>query len=239
MLADDDAAAADQGIGGLALSGDIKPGVGVGHVHMCGGNDGADAQEERGVAGNHFRIGIGAHIADVGIGDGAGIHQLLQLHAGHDTGDIAGLIDIVEEVAEIGESRGLGMSTGCVGKVNVGILLSGLHNIGLMTEGVGKNDVAALFRQIHGGVIAGLILFNRVFVDQIRGRIDAQRLAGGLDPLHMCVGVALVFIADQNCANLEIAVAGGVAAGSRGRGGAGTAGTAGVAAGGQAQDHDD
>ena len=40
-------------------------------------------------------IGIGTHIAHLGIGDGAGVHQLFQLHAGHHAGDVAGLICII------------------------------------------------------------------------------------------------------------------------------------------------
>ncbi|MPM21169.1 hypothetical protein SDC9_67612 [bioreactor metagenome] len=236
VLADDDAAAADQRVGGLALGLDVKPRVGEGHVHVGVGHDGADAQEEGGVAGNHLGKGIRADVADVRIGDRAGVHQLLELHAGHDAGDIAGLIDVVKVVGKVGHASGSGVGAGGVGKVDVGIFRCGLHEIRLVAEGVCKDDVAALLRQVDRGVVALLVFGNGIFEDQVFTG-NTQRFAGCLDALHVGEGVALVFVADQNRADLEIA-GGGVAAGSRTLGSARVAGSAGIAAGGQAHHHD-
>ena len=223
MLADDDAAAAHQRVGRLSFTGDVKPRVGVGHVHVGGGDDGRDAQEERGVAGNHFRVRISAHVAHIGIGDGARVHHFLQLHAGHDSGDVTGLVDVVEEVAEVGKALGFGMGASGVGKVDVRIFLSGLNHVSFVTEGVGKDDVAALLRKVHRGIIAGFALTDGILEDQVRVGVDAQRLASGLDALHVGEGVAFVLVADQDCTHLEIRGGGGSGAG----GGTGTGGRGG------------
>src|SRR5699024_413928 len=112
VLADDDAAVGHQGVGGLALSGGIIPGVGVLDLHVGLRDDGLDAQEEGGVAADHLGVGVGAHIAHLGVGDGAVSHQLLELHAGHHAGDVAGLVGVGEDVLEVVQPGYTGLVAG-------------------------------------------------------------------------------------------------------------------------------
>ena len=210
MLADDDAAAGHQGIGGLALSHGIVPGVGVLHVHMGLGHLGLDAQQEGGVAADHLGIGERAHVAHIGIGDGAGVHQLLQLHAGHHAGDVAGLIGVGEDVLVVVQAGVGGQIAGAGHEGHLGIVRGGLLHVHLMAVGVGEDDVAALLRQVHGGVVAGLVLGDVVAEDHLGvGRVvgvgrDAQLFAGGGEALDVGRVVAGVDVVDADQADLHI-----------------------------------
>ena len=247
MLADDDAAAGHQGIGGLALSHGIIPGVGVLHVHVGLGDLGLDAQQEGGVAADHLGIGERAHVAHIGVGDGAGVHQLLELHAGHHAGDVAGLIGVGEDVLVVVQAGGGGQVAGAGHEGHIGILAGGLLHVHLMAVGVGEDDVAALLRQVHGGVIAGLVLGDVVAEDHlgVGGIIgvggDAQPLAGGGEAGDVGLVIAGVDVVDADQADLH--VLGGDAGGLLFRAGGLTALLIGggllivAAAGRQAQDH--
>lgn len=135
MLADDDAAAGHQGVGGLTLGGGIIPGVGVLHVHVRLGDDGLNAQQERSVAADHLGIGERAHIAHIGVGHGALIHQRLELHAGHNAGDIAGLICIGEDVLVVGKAGRGGQIAGAGDEGDIGIFLGGRLHMHLVAVG--------------------------------------------------------------------------------------------------------
>ncbi len=213
MLADDAAAAGNQGVGGLGLAGDIKPGAGIDHFHGHIGHDGLHAQEESGVARDHLGIGISADIADlygavrgiVGVCQFAVFDQLGQLHAGHDAGNITGLIHAGEVVDNIIKSAGGGLGSGGGQENHVGILGGGLDHIGLMGEAVGENHLAALVGKADGRVVAGLVLENPVLInDLIVG--EAEGLLGLLDPLDVSIGITLVLVADEDHADLQGAV---------------------------------
>lgn len=93
--------------------------------------------------------------------------------------------------------------TGCVAENNVGILFCGADEVILMTEGVRDDELAALFREVDCCFIALFVLGDVVFVDDL---IIAE-VAGffcGLNALNVCVGVAFVFVADENCTDFEI-----------------------------------
>ena len=231
MLADNDAAVGHQLVGSLALGGQIIPGAGVLNFHVRLGDDGLDAQEEGGVAADHLSVGISAHVADLGIGDGTGVHQLLELHAGHHAGDVAGLIGVGEDILVVIEAGTGSQVAGAGDKGHVGIIRGRILHEGLMTVGIGEDDVAALLRQIHGGVIAVLVFSNVVLKDDLAG-IDAQLLAGGGQAVDVGHVVAGVLIVDADEADLH---------GFRGDAGILTAGrllrTAVPAAGRQAQSH--
>ena len=202
MLTDDDAAAGHKGLSGLVLLIEIEPGGGVHNVHMSLGNDGLDAEEERGVAGNDLRIGVSADVADVGIGNGAGVHELLELHTGDDAGDVTGLIGVGEDVDDVAELTYVGGIAGSRNEDDVGELLSGLHHIGLMTVAVGEDDVAAGVDELSRSIIAGSVFGNDVLPGHLI-LIDAKLRHGGLEALDMSIGITLVLIADEYDADLE------------------------------------
>ena len=211
MLADDDAAVGDQSLGSLVLSGDVEPGVGVLHLHGDIGNDALQAKEERGVAGNDLCVRISADIADLDLAvsslvlvfDLAFVDELLQLHAGDNAADVAGLIDAGEGVVEVGQAVGSGGIAGHRDELHIGIFLSCQKAEGLMAVGVGDDDLAALVDTVNAGVIAALVFGDGVFPDDV-AFADTQSLGGFLDALDMGVGVAFVFVADQNDADLDV-----------------------------------
>src|SRR5699024_7004775 len=90
------------------------------------------------------------------------------------------------------------------------IVRSGLLHVHLMAIGVGEDDVAALFRQVHGGVVAGLILGDVVAEDHlgVGGIIgiggDAQLFTGGGQTLDMGRVIAGVDVVDADQADLHI-----------------------------------
>ena len=65
MLGDDDAAESHQSVCSLCFEGEVKPLVGVLNVHICFGNDGADAEEECGITGNNLCIRVSTDITDL------------------------------------------------------------------------------------------------------------------------------------------------------------------------------
>ena len=203
MLADDNAAASHQDVGCLALRRGIIPAVGVLNVHVSLGHDGLNAQQERGVARYHLGIGEGTHIAHIGVCHGTGVHQLLELHAGHNAGYIARLIDIGEEVLEIVQTSNAGLITRTRHERDGRILLGGAEHVSLMTIGVGEDDVAAGFRQVNGGVLAGFILRDIVaHHDLLRvAGVDSQSLAGGGQTVNVGCVIAGVLIVNADQAN--------------------------------------
>ena len=220
VLADDDAAVGDQSLGSFVFSGDVEPGVGVLDLHGDIGNDALHAKEERGVAGNDFCVRISADIADLDLAvsilvlvfDLAFVDELLQLHTGDDAADVTGFIDAGEGIVEVCKAIRSGGVAGHSDELHVGIFLSGLTAEGLMAVGVGDDDLAALIDAVDAGVIAGLVLADGVFPDDVV-LADAQSLGGFLDALDVGVGVAFVFVADQNDADLDVgadSVAGGL-----------------------------
>ena len=72
-----------------------------------------------------------------------------------------------------------------------------------MAVGVGDDDLAALVDTVNAGVIAALVFGDGVFPDDV-AFADTQSLSRFLDALDMGVGVAFVFVADQNDADLDV-----------------------------------
>ena len=137
MLADQVATLVDQQLSAFLLQSLIIPAAGEGHVHGDGGADGAGAQEERGVTGNHFGVGESADITDLGVllGDldavdlGAVLDHLIELHTGSDTGQIAALIDGSESVVVVGQTLGMSPGAGAVAELDIGVLFGGVDHV--------------------------------------------------------------------------------------------------------------
>ena len=168
-------------------------------------------EEERGVAGNDLCVRISADIADLDLAvsrlvlvfDLAFVDELLQLHAGDNAADVTGFIDAGEGIVEVCKAIRSGGVAGHSDELHVGIFLSGLTAEGLMAVGVGDDDLAALIDAVNAGVIAGLVFADGVFPDDVV-LADAQSLGGLLDAENVGVGVAFVFVADENDADLDV-----------------------------------
>ena len=105
---DELAAVVDELDGAFLLQGGIIPGVGEGNIHGSSGADIANAQVEGGHAGDNLCVGECTDIAHIGIGDFAGIHQFLQLHAGNNACNVTGLVNLGECVGQVGQTAGSG-----------------------------------------------------------------------------------------------------------------------------------
>ena len=231
VLGNQNAAALNQLVGAFLLGGLIIPGTGEGNIHGHGGNDGANAQEEGGIAGDHLGIGEGAHVADlgVGVGDFAGLHHGLQLHTGGNTGQVAALIDGGESIVVVGQALGVGAGAGGMAELNIGILFGSLNHVVLMTEAVSEHDLAAAVRHIGSGLVA-LLAFGYVGLQNV---FDAKLLAGFLCSVDEVQVISGVFVVQGDKTDFE---------GGRGLlaafiGGCGSLGGA-PAAGNQGQGHD-
>ena len=165
MLADDDAAAAHQGVGGLSLGIGVEPGAGVENVHNNVFNYALYAKIVGGVAGNDLSIRESADVTElyvavfhIGIGDLAFVYELLKLHAGNNAGNITGLIGVAESVLEVLQSADGSGIAGHGGEHYVGVFIGSLLHIGLMAIAVGEDVGAALLDQVDSCVVAFLIL---------------------------------------------------------------------------------
>ena len=196
MLADELAAHVDQLLSAFLLQSLVIPAAGEGDLHGSSGADRANAQEEGGVAGNHFGVGVSANIAHHSLvgGELTGVDHLVQLQTGSDTGKVAALIDGGESVVVVGQALGVSAGAGAVAELNIGILLSGLDHERLMTEAVGEDDVAALVDHIDSGLIALLALGN-VGLEDVVGIGQTQvgdGFLGGVDEVLVIGGVLIV-----------------------------------------------
>ena len=233
MLADQLAAALDQLLGAFLLQSLIVPAAGEGHIHGDGGADGLGTQIEGGVAGNHFGVGEGTHIAHLGLFslDVAGLDHRVQLHTGSDTGQIAALIDGGESVVVVGQTLGVSAGTGAVAELHLGVLLGDLDHVRLMTEAVGKDDVAAGVHQISGD-LGALLGLAHVGLDEVILILDQTQVGagflGGIDEVLVIGGV---FIMQGDEADLDLGALGGGL-------GVVTSGILLLTAGHQAQSHD-
>lgn len=64
---------------------------------------------------------------------------------------------------EVGDVLGMRHRTRRVAELHIGEFARGLQNIGLMTEGVGKDDVAALVGKVSRLIIAVLVPRERPY----------------------------------------------------------------------------
>ena len=196
VLADELAAIGDQLLSAFLLQSLIVPAAGEGNFHGGSGADRASAQEERGVAGDNFRIGESTDIADLSLilGKLAGIDHLVELHTGGNTGQVTALIDGGEGIVIVGQLIGVSAGAGGVAELDIGILLGGVDHEGLMAEAVGEDDVAAILSQVASGVVALLALGN-VGLEDVVSIGQTQILDGrfsGVDEVEVVGGVFVV-----------------------------------------------
>ena len=138
MLADEDAAALDEGLCAFHFSGLIVPGAGEDDLHGDRGAYGLCAEIEGGVTGLDFCVGHCADIADDCLicGDIAICDHLVELEACCNTCNVTAFIDACEcvvEVCNIVVECGI---AGAGGELNLGEFLCGLENVRLMAVAV-------------------------------------------------------------------------------------------------------
>ena len=205
MLRDQLAAVGDELVGAFLLGGLVIPAAGEGDFHGGRGADRAGAQEEGGVAGDHFGVGERAHIADLGLfgGELAGGDHLIQLHAGHDTGQIAALVDGSKGVVVVGQVLGVGLGAGGMAELHIRELLGGLDHEILVAEGIGEDDGAAVVYQLSSLVVA-LLAFGNI---GLHDGGDTQLLAGSLGGVDEVQVVGGVFVVQEDEADLHLGFA--------------------------------
>ena len=203
VLTNDYAATADKGVCSFCFSSGIIPRVGIHNIHVYIGYDGLDAEEESGVAGNYFCIGVSANIAYIGIRYGACVHELLELHTGYDTGYIAALEGVGEDVAVVIHAFLKGSHiTGSGDELYFGIFHSSLQHEGLMAVGVGDYQSAALLNKVYSVVIAlfifgYIVLIDDLVIGEAEGSLGAFNT---FDMGHVITGVLVVY---ENNADLN------------------------------------
>ena len=94
----------------------------------------------------------------------------------------------------VGQTLGVSAGTGAVAELHLGVLLGDLDHVRLVTEAVGKDDVAAGVHQISGDLGALLVLAH-VGLEDVVGIGEAQignGLLGGVDEVQVVGGVLIV-----------------------------------------------
>ena len=213
VLTDDNAAASHQSVGSSAFSNHVEPRVGVLNVHNDLLVNALDTKIESGVTGNDLSIGERTDITDLNtavlvvvlVGELAGLYELGNLHTGNNTGYVSGLIYAGESVGEVLQTGSLSGIAGHSDKLYIRILLSSLLSVALVTVGVGDDQLAALTYQVVASVFALLILGDVVLPDDLILR-KTELFGSALDTQHVSVGVALVLVADENNAQLELGI---------------------------------
>ena len=215
MLGDEGGAAADEGLGALALGCFVEPAARVGDFHGDGDvrlflHDGACAEEEGGVARNDFCIRICADVTDLDVAvcivvvgfELACFVHCNELHAGSDACKISALIDVCERIVVVCNARGVGKGARRVAELNFGEFLSCLKDEFLMAEGVCEDDVAALIDEIGSRIVAVVVLGDARLHDEL----GALLFAGGLDRVDEILVVCRIFIMQGDEADLDAAV---------------------------------
>ena len=105
---------------------------------------------------------------------------------------------------EVIQTLGVGAGAGGVAELHVGALLGGLDHVVLMAEGVGKDHIAAVVHQVHGGLVA-LLALGDVGLGHV---IDAQLFAGQLGRVDEVEVIGRVFVVQEDEAHFH-SVAGG------------------------------
>ena len=135
---------------------------------------------------------------------------------------------------------GVSLGTGSVAELNLREFLCGLDHEVLMTEGVGKDDIAAGVGELSSCVVA-LLAFGNVGAEDDLIIAQAEVRAGFLGAVHEVEVIGGVFIMQENKADLQIGSGSRVGSGSSGssfsRGGLGCSGCCGLTAGAQCKYH--
>ena len=214
VLTDNNAAAFDKKLSSFLFLIEMIPFRCVLNVHNNVRNNALDAEEECGVTGNNFSIGVSAYVADLNVAvsvlavcrDLVSVHKFLELHTCNNAGNVARLINLSECVGEVVKA-GSGSGVACHSdEVNVRIFSCNELHIVLMSVGVGDNDVTALSNEVSCcvGAVFGFgyeILPNYVF---FLGVVDAESFACSLDAYDVSFGVAFGRVTDENTTDLYV-----------------------------------
>ena len=210
MLADEFRAVGDKAVGAFLFGGFAVPGVCINYFHSGVGNYASDAEEEGGISGFDFGIGIRAHITDfgVGVGNGAGgsvtVHGF-ELHASGDTRKISAFVDGSESVVEIRDARGVSLSAGGMAELDFGEFSGGLKHELLVAERVGEDNVASRVDQFASGVIAR-VGFGDVGSEQNLGFAQPHSLGGSPGGVDKVFVVSAVFVMQEYESDFEFFV---------------------------------
>ena len=116
---------------------------------------------------------------------------------------------------------GVSLGAGCMAELNIGILLSCLDHVVLVTERVSEDDGAALIHQILGSLEALLSFGDVGLVDKL-GLLKAESLKGFVSGLNEVEVIGGVFIVQEDESYLDslcvVLVGVGLAAGSQRKG---------------------
>ena len=213
VLGDQDAAAVDESVGGVALCGLVIPAAGELNVHGDGGADRLGAQVEGGVARDNLGVGEGADVAHLGLlgGDLTGLDHSVELHTCGNAGQVTAFVDGSECVVEVGELLGVSHGAGSVAELNLGLLLGSLQDVGLMAEAVGENDVATLVNEVQSRIVAGVGLGD-VALDDDLIITETESLLGFLDTVDEVEVVGGVLIVEADHTQLEFVIGAGLVA---------------------------
>ena len=214
MLADELATLVDQRLRAFLLGGLIVPGTREGNFHRGGRAHITCAEEEGGVAGNDLCVGERTDVADLRLirGELAGLDHLVQLHTGCDACEEAAFIDVRKRIVVVCKALGVCERTGCMAELDFREFLSRLNEVGLMTEAVRKDDLAAFVDELSSRIVA-LLTFRDVGAQDVLILRQTHFSAGRLCSIDEVEVVGGVFIMQEDEANFEVCGVGGLRCG--------------------------
>ena len=221
VLADKDAAVVDKRVGVFLFLCFIVPGGSEHYFHGDRGANGLCAKVEGGVAGFNFRIRHSADITHFCLlcGDLAVLNHFVELETGDDTGKVSAFINGGESIVEVGNFRGVRLGAGSVAELHVRVFHGGAHHEIFMTEGIGKDNIAAFFGKLHSGGLAG-IGFGNVGLDKNLFVLQTKLLLHSLCSIDEVLVIGGIFIVEADDTDFEIVLAYGRIGNIGDRGGA-------------------
>ena len=103
----------------------------------------------------------------------------------------------------VGKLFGVGKCAGRMAELNIGIFLCGAEHVGLVTEGVGEDDLAAALGKLDCGGVAD-IAFGNVGLHYDLFVLEVHCLLDGESGVNEVLVVGGVFIVQEDEADLEI-----------------------------------
>ena len=196
MLADQYTSALDQLVSCFLLSGLIVPGTGKGYIHGNAGAYGTSAQEEGGITGHNFCICISTYITHLSLilGNITVSDHLIQLHACNDTCKVTAIIDGSKCIVEVVQTLSMSLGSGCMAELNIGILLSSLDDVVLMSKAVCENEIATCISKLTSCFIS-FLSFRNVGLGHV---LNAKLLTSCLCSVQEVQIISRVLIMQEN-----------------------------------------
>lgn len=117
-----------------------------------------------------------------------------------DTRKITAFVDGRKRIMEIGDIFGMSGGAGCMCKLNIGIFLGSLQDVGLVTEAVRKDEIATVVDKVNRSIVAFCRLGNIGPQNEFDTEIVA-RLSCGVDKVLV---ICAVFAVQADETELEI-----------------------------------